>query len=117
MRKKILLQLLLIVSLSSFSQSCFSSDGDVINYILYKTFESKDGNMSVTFGPSSASVQAGYNSFTYIYEKYYYIRNSGYKGVVKMTNTSTGNQMTLYISCRERMVTDGQGALLYESGT
>jgi uncharacterized protein (TIGR02145 family) len=106
-----------ICAFSYYSQtSCFSGKDDVMKYVIYKTFESSDGKIKLTFNPSQAELQTGSSKYSYMYENFSYL-GSGYKGSISMTNLSTGNVLKMYVSCIEKMMTDNQGTLLYEKST
>jgi hypothetical protein len=93
--------------------SCFSSEDDVMLYVIDKTFESEDGQISIKFNPSEASLRAGENNISYMYEQFSYL-GSGYKGLITLTDLSDGGGLKLYVSCKEKMMTDNAGTLLYE---
>lgn len=114
--KRLLLLITICISSVSFGQSCFSDKYDVLLYTTNKTFESEDGTIKITFGPSEATMYAGSSKYRYMYENWSYM-GSGYKGSVTMMELSGGDGLKLFISCRERMITDNQGTLLYEEGT
>ena len=96
--------------------SCFSSEDDVMLYVIDKTFESEDGQISIKFNPSEASLRAGENNISYMYEQFSYL-GSGYKGLITLTDLSDGGGLKLYVSCKEKMMTDNKGTFLYEEGT
>ena len=96
--------------------SCFSSKDDVMTYVIGKSFESSDGKVKLTFNTSQATLKAGSSTFNYLYDKFSYI-GSGYKGVIEMTELSGEGGLKMYVSCKERMMTDNKGALLYEEET
>jgi hypothetical protein len=85
-------------------------------YVIDKTFESKDGQISIKFNPSEAILRAGENNLNYMYEQFSYL-GSGYKGLITLTDLSDGGGLKLYVSCKEKMMTDNAGTLLYEKGT
>ena len=100
-----------------FCQSiCFSNDDDVMTYVIYKSFENEDGTISLEFSSSQAVLRAGDNTFNYMYDQFTYM-GSGYKGKVEMTELGGNGGLEMYVSCKERMMTDNNGTLLYESGT
>jgi hypothetical protein len=84
-------------------------------YVIDKTFESKDGQISIKFNTSQATLKAGSSTFNYMYDKFSY--GSGYKGVIEMTELSGEGGLKMYVSCKEKMMTDNKGTLLYEEGT
>ena len=92
--------------------SCFTSEDDVMLYVIDKTFESKDGQISIKFNTSQATLKAGSSSFNYMYDKFSY--GSGYKGVIEMTELSGEGGLKMYVSCKEKMMTDNKGTFLYE---
>ena len=57
--KTLITVLLLGISYTMNAQSCFSDKSDVMTYAIYKTFESEDGTIKITFGPSEATMYAG----------------------------------------------------------
>ena len=107
----------LLITLCAFNYysqtSCFTSEDDVMLYVIDKTFESSDGKVKLTFNTSQATLKAGSSTFNYLYDKFSYI-GSGYKGVIEMTELSGEGGLKMYVSCKERMMTDNKGALLYE---
>ena len=110
--------ILVILGLSlfnfGFSQtSCFSNKNDVMTYVIWKTFESKNGNISIEFSSSQATLRAGSSTYTYMYDNFSYL-GSGYKGLVTMTELSGDGGLKMYVSCREQMMTDNKGTILYE---
>jgi hypothetical protein len=105
------------LSINVFGQSsCFSDKSDVMTYVIYKTFESKDGNIKIKFGTSKATLTAGTSTYNYMYDSFSYL-GSGYKGLVTMSELSGGGGLKMYVSCKEQMMTDNNGTLLYEEGT
>lgn len=111
--KTLITVLLLGISYTMNAQSCFSDKSDVMTYTIYKTFESEDGTIKITFGPSQATMYAGSSKYKYMYENWSYM-GSGYKGSVTMMELSGGGGLKLFISCKEDMMTDGKGTLLYK---
>lgn len=111
--KTLIMSIIVLFSFNGYSQSCMSSDYDVIAYLNYKAFESKDGTYRISFGPSSAKVTAGYNTYTYVYDSYKYL-GYGHKGVITMSNTTSYDGLKLYVSCSAKMVTDGASVILLE---
>ena len=93
--------------------SCFSSKDDVMTYVIGKSFESSDGKIKLTFNTSQATLNAGSSTFNYMYDKFSYL-GSGYKGLIEMTELSGEGGLKMYVSCKERMMTDNKGTLLYE---
>ena len=115
--KTLLLFIAIALSINVFGQSsCFSDKSDVMTYVIYKTFESKDGNMRIEFSSSQATLRAGNSTYNYMYDSFSYL-GSGYKGLVTMSELSGGGGLKMYVSCKERMMTDNKGTLLYEEGT
>lgn len=92
---------------------CFQSEDDVMTYVIGKTFESKDGQVSIKFNSSEAILQAGENNLSYMYEQFNYM-GAGYKGLVTLTELGGSGGLKLYVSCKEKMMTDNAGTLLYE---
>jgi hypothetical protein len=100
-----------------FSQtSCFSSKDDVMTYVIGKSFESSDGQISIKFNTSQATLKAGSSTFNYMYDKFSYL-GSGYKGVIEMTELSGVGGLKMYVSCKEHMMTDNKGTIFYEGGS
>ena len=107
------LVLVLSAHLTNAQTYCFQSEDDVMTYVIGKTFESKDGQVSIKFNSSEAILQAGENNLSYMYEQFNYM-GSGYKGLVTMTELGGSGGLKLYVSCKEKMMTDNAGTLLYE---
>ena len=109
----------LVVVLSAYFTNaqtyCFQSEDDVMTYVIGKTFESKDGQVSIKFNSSEAILQAGENNLTYIYDEFNYL-GGGHKGLVTLTELGSSGGLRLYVSCKEKMMTDNKGTLLYEKG-
>ena len=107
----------LVVVLSAYFTNaqtyCFQSEDDVMTYVIGKTFESSDGTIKLIFNTSQATLKAGNSTFNYLYDKFSYI-GSGYKGAIEMTELSGEGGIKMYVSCKERMMTDNKGTLLYE---
>jgi hypothetical protein len=95
---------------------CFQSEDDVMTYVIGKTFESKDGQVSIKFNSSEAILKAGANNLTYMYDEFNYL-GGGHKGLVNLTELGGSGGLRLYVSCKEKMMTDNKGTLLYEKGT
>ena len=115
--KTLLLFGALALSINVFGQSsCFSDKSDVMTYVIYKTFESEDGNIKIEFGTSKATLTAGSNTSYYMYDQFSYM-GSGYKGSITMSSLSGDGGLKMYVSCKEQMMTDNKGTLLYEEGT
>jgi hypothetical protein len=110
--KTLITILLLGISFTMHAQSCFSDKSDVMTYAIYKTFESEDGAIKITFGPSEATMYAGSSKYKYMYENWTYM-GLGYKGSVTMMELSGEGGLKLFISCKERMMSDGE-TVLYE---
>jgi hypothetical protein len=87
-----------------------------MTYVIGKSFESSDGKVKLTFNTSQATLKAGSSSFNYMYDKFSYI-GAGYKGLIEMTELSGEGGLKMYVSCKEKMMTDNAGTLLYEKGT
>ena len=111
--KRFLLLITICISSVSFGQSCFSDKSDVMSYVVWKTFESKDGNIRIEFSSSQATLRAGGNTYSYMYDNFAYL-GSGYKGVIEMTELSGEGGLKMFVSCKEQMMTDNQGTVLYE---
>ena len=84
-----------------------------MTYVNGKSFESSDGKIKLTFNTSQATLNAGSSTFNYMYDKFSYL-GSGYKGLIEMTELSGEGGLKMYVSCKERMMTDNKGTLLYE---
>jgi len=109
------LSVLVLVLSSHFTNAqtyCFQSEDDVMTYVIGKTFESSDGTIKLIFNTSQATLKAGNSTFNYLYDKFSYI-GSGYKGAIEMTELSGEGGIKMYVSCKERMMTDNKGTLLY----
>ncbi|MDB4335607.1 hypothetical protein N9994_00930 [bacterium] len=111
--KTLIMSIIVLFSFNGYSQSCMNNDYDVISYLNYKTFESKDGTFRIDFGSSSAKVIAGGNTYTYVYDSYRYLGN-GHKGMITMSNTTSYDGLKLYVSCTAKMVTDNSSVILLE---
>lgn len=89
----------------------FETDSDVLQYLIGKTFRQKGGGTYITFSYDGANL-AGKRDYQWLsYESL-----GGFKGVVKLASTSMDNPdgvLTLWVSCRENAVTDGNLVLLY----
>ena len=100
-----------------YSQSnCFSNEDDVMMYVIGKTFVSQDGKLELYFDYSEAKLKAGSSNYSYLYESFNYL-GSGHKGLISMLDLAGEGGIKMYVSCKERMMTDNKGSLLYESGT
>ena len=110
------LVLVLSAHLTNAQTYCFQSEDDVMTYVIGKTFESKDGQVSIKFNSSEAILQAGENNLTYMYDEFNYL-GGGHKGLVNLTELGGSGGLRLYVSCKEKMMTDNKGTLLYEKGT
>jgi len=95
---------------------CFQSEDDVMTYVIGKTFESKDGQVSIKFNSSEAILKAGANNLTYMYDEFNYL-GGGHKGLVTLTELGSSGGLRLYVSCKEKMMTDNKGTLLYEESS
>lgn len=111
--KTLITILLLGISFTMHAQSCFSDKSDVMSYVVWKTFESKDGNIRIEFSSSQATLRAGGNTYSYMYDNFAYL-GSGYKGSIEMTELNGNGGLKMFVSCKERMMTDNKGTLLYE---
>lgn len=114
---KLILILGISLSTYTFSQSnCFSNKDDVMTYVIWKTFESKDGNIRLEFSSDQATLRAGSSTYTCMYDRFSYL-GYGYKGAVEMTDIYNGERIKMFVSCKERMMTDNSGNVLYLQGT
>lgn len=93
------------------AECVFETDSDVLQYLIGKTFRQKGGGTYITFSYDGANL-AGKRDYQWLsYESL-----GGFKGVVKLASTSMDNPdgvLTLWVSCRENAVTDGNLVLLY----
>jgi hypothetical protein len=97
--------------------SCFSSKDDVMTYVIGKSFESSDGKIKLSFNTSQATLKAGSSTFNYMYDKFSYL-GSGHKGVIEMMELSGElGGLKMSVSCKEQMMTDNKGMLLYEGSS
>ena len=97
----------------SYSQSCFEDKSDVSSYVLYSSFSSEDGKIRLEFSSSQATLRAGSSTYNYMYDRFSYL-GSGYKGLITMSELSGGGGLRMYVSCREDMMTDNNGTILYK---
>jgi hypothetical protein len=116
MKNLLLLFTAVLLSYSVVAQNCFSNKDDVMTYVIWKTFENKAGNIRIEFSSSQATLKAGNSTYNYVYDNFSYL-GSGHKGLVTMTELSGGGGLRMYVSCRDKMMTDNKGTLLYEGGT
>ncbi len=83
----------------------FQSDNDVLMYLIGKSFTQDGGSITIKFDESGANISG------LQYQWMSYTSLGGYKGKVKLSSTDPSRPngtMTLYVSCREKSVTDGQ---------
>ena len=116
MKNLLLLFAAVLFSYAVVAQSCFSTDDDVLFYVVDKKFVSKDGKLAFNFGSSEAVLTAGSSTYKYLYSTSTYM-GSGHKGKILLINLSGESDMLMYVSCRDKMMTDNKGTLLYEGGT
>jgi hypothetical protein len=83
----------------------FESDNDVLMYLIGKSFTQDGGNIKIKFDESGATISGVQ------YQWMSYTSLGGYKGKVKLSSIDPSNPdgtITLYVSCREKSITDGQ---------
>jgi len=88
----------------------FRSGGDVLAYLIGKTFTQENGSIDVLFKESGALI----SGLEYQWQNYESL--GGYKGMVKLNCIDPSNPdgtITLWVSCRENSITDGNIVLLY----
>lgn len=92
------------------SECIFETDNDVQQFLIGKTFREKGGSTYITFSYDGANL-SGLRDYQWLS----YQSLGGFKGVVKLASTSMDNPdgvLTLWVSCRENAVTDGNLVLL-----
>jgi hypothetical protein len=92
-------------SFKSDNNCSFNSDEDVLSYLIGKSFKQDGGNIEINFKTDGATI-AG---MEYQWLKYQTL--GGYKGVVKLVCISPSNPdgtIQLWVSCREKSITDGK---------
>jgi hypothetical protein len=92
-------------SFKSDDNCSFNSDGDVLSYLIGKTFKQDGGDIEVSFKTDGATI----SGLEYQWVKYQTL--GGYKGVVKLVCISPSNPdgtIQLWVSCREKSITDGK---------
>ena len=87
-----------------------------MTYVIGKSFESSDGKIKLSFNTSQATLMAGSSTYNYMYDKFSYL-GSGHKGVIEMMELSGEGGLKMTVSCKERMMTDNKGILLYEGSS
>jgi hypothetical protein len=95
----------------STSDCSFTSDSDVLSYLIGKTFTQQGGDMEIRFSTDGAII-SGQEEYQWLS----YHSLGGYKGYVKLASTNPTHPdgtIKLWVSCRENSVTDGQTVLLY----
>lgn len=92
------------------AECIFETDNDVQQFLIGKTFREKGGSTYITFSYDGANL-SGLRDYQWLS----YQSLGGFKGVVKLASTSMDNPdgvLTLWVSCRENAVTDGNLVLL-----
>jgi hypothetical protein len=105
----------------SFSSSttltdCFQNENDVKTYVAGKSFETENADVIIKFLIGEVIFIVGKNEVKYRYDVVKYL-GSGHKGMITLTALSDGSHLILYISCREKVLTDSddnRGTIMYE---
>jgi hypothetical protein len=90
----------------------FNSGGDVLAYLIGKTFRQKGGSVSIRFSTDGAII-SGSEQYQWIS----YQSLGGHKGYVKLASVNPSHPdgtIKLWVSCRDNTVTDGETVLLYD---
>jgi RNA polymerase subunit RPABC4/transcription elongation factor Spt4 len=90
----------------------FNSGGDVLAYLIGKTFRQKGGSISIRFSTDGAII-SGSEQYQWITYK----SLGGQKGYVKLASINPSHPdgtIQLWVSCRDNAVTDGETVLLYD---
>lgn len=90
----------------------FNSGGDVLTYLIGKTFRQKGGSISIRFNTDGAII-SGSEQYQWITYK----SLGGQKGYVKLASINPSHPdgtIQLWVSCRDNAVTDGETVLLYD---
>jgi hypothetical protein len=93
------------------SDCSFNMDGDVLSYLIGKTFKQQGGGIEITFSTDGAIISGQEE-----YQWQTYKSLGGYKGYVKLASINPSHPdgtIKLWVSCRENSVTDGQTVLLH----
>ena len=89
----------------------FESDNDVLTYLIGKSFTQDGGTIKIRFDASGATISGMQ------YQWMSYTSLGGYKGKVKLRSIDPSNPdatITLYVSCKEKSITDGQTVLFLD---
>ena len=89
----------------------FNSDGEVLSYLIGKAFTQDGGGIKIKFNETGALISG------LQYQWMTYTSLGGFKGKVKLSSTDPSNPdgtITLYVSCREKSITDGQTVLFLD---
>lgn len=90
----------------------FNSGGDVLAYLIGKTFRQKGGSVSIRFSTDGAIISESEQ-----YQWISYQSLGGHKGYVKLASVNPSHPdgtIKLWVSCRDNTVTDGETVLLYD---
>lgn len=93
------------------SDCSFNSDNDVLSYLIGKTFTQQGGGIEIRFSTDGAVISGKEE-----YQWQTYKSLGGYKGYVKLASINPSHPdgtITLWVSCRENSITDGQIVLFY----
>jgi hypothetical protein len=89
----------------------FNVDGDVFSYLIGKSYTQVGGGIKIEFDEQGAIISG------LLYQWSSYTSLGGYKGKVKLTSIDPSNpdgSITLYVSCKEKSITDGQVVLFMD---
>ena len=113
------LSVLVLVLSSHFTNAqtyCFQSEDDVMTYVIGKTFESKDGQVSIKFNSSEAILKAGENNLTYMYDESKYNQGAG-SDLDKVEMEDEEIVQNVQKGIRSRFYTKGRYSVSREKGT
>lgn len=89
----------------------FDSDGDVLRYLLGKTFRQRGGSGYITFYSDGANL-SGLKDYQWLS----YETLGSFKGLVKLSSLDPNNPdgvLKLWVSCKDNAITDGSVVFLY----
>lgn len=89
----------------------FATNTDVLVYLIGKSFTQKDGGIRVRFNETGAIISGK----QYMWQSY--VALGGFKGKVKLSSIDPATPnvtVTLYVSCREKAITDNEIVLFLD---